>query len=207
MKGKEIASIVLFGSVWGMLECILGDLLRSWDLPAGAILTGTVAVSLMTYTRMIFRKRGMQFGMSLVAGALRLTNPFTGCLLCSAIAIIAEGAIFEAVWYRITDPRSVGKPVAIMGLGLITSYLCYIGGYTVTQVLTPLLFSSLHTEDILLLPVYTLAKGLPAGLLGSVFVLLTSSARRLDISRVKSRIYYPATLALSALCWIVGMMG
>ena len=33
---------------------------------------------------------------------LRLFNPFVGCHLCSAIAIMAEGAIFEIIWYKIS---------------------------------------------------------------------------------------------------------
>ena len=71
MDKKMLAGVVLFGSIWGMLECILGDLLRDNNLPAGAVMSGIVAITLMTYTRMVFKKRGMQLGMAGIASALR----------------------------------------------------------------------------------------------------------------------------------------
>ena len=62
-------------------------------LPSGALMTSVFAIGLMMVSRMLFKRRGMQIGMGLVAGALRLFNPFGGCVVCSAIAIAAEGLL------------------------------------------------------------------------------------------------------------------
>ena len=204
MNRRELAGILLFGSLWGMLECILGDFLRDQNLPAGAIMTGLVAVAMMSYTRIVFRKRGMQLGMAMVAGLLRLTNPFTGCLICSAISIVSEGIIFEAIWYKLFDLREFRRPTTIASMGMITSYLCYIGGFLVTQVLTPIVSSvAFNPNDLVAFLPQILAKGLPAGILGIFSILAIDRVRSYDISKLKSRFYYPVTISLAVVCWIL----
>ena len=204
MNRRELAGILLFGSLWGMLECILGDFLRDQNLPAGAIMTGLVAVAMMSYTRIIFRKRGMQLGMAMVAGLLRLTNPFTGCLICSAISIVSEGIIFEAIWYKLFDLREFRRPATIASMGMITSYLCYIGGFLVTQVLTPIVSSvAFNPNDLVAFLPQILARGLPAGILGIFSILAIDRVRSYDISKLKSRFYYPVTISLAVVCWIL----
>ena len=204
MNRRELAGILLFGSLWGMLECILGDFLRDQNLPAGAIMTGLVAVAMMSYTRIVFRKRGMQLGMAMVAGLLRLTNPFTGCLICSAISIVSEGIIFEAIWYKLFDLREFRRPATIASMGMITSYLCYIGGFLVTQVLTPIVSSvAFNPNDLVVFLPQILARGLPAGILGIFSILAIDRVRSYDISKLKSRLYYPVTVSLAVVCWIL----
>ena len=98
MNKRLIAGILVFGSLWGFSEVIIGTGLQNAGLPYGAIMTGGFALSFLVLSRMIFRQPGMQIGMGLVAGGLRVFNPFIGCHLCSAIAIMAEAAIFEVIW-------------------------------------------------------------------------------------------------------------
>lgn len=205
MDKKMIAGIVLFGSIWGMLECILGDFLRDNDLPAGALMTGIVALTIMSYTRMVFRKRGMQISMAGIASILRLTNPFTGCLICSAIAILMEGAVFEILWYNLFDLREM-KKIDMMGLGVITSYICYVFGFITTQILTPLLAKSFNANDIIVFLPHIMARGLPAAILGGVSLPLVSYARSYDIRRLRSSLYYPTTVSIALLCWIIAMI-
>ncbi|HEC81612.1 MAG TPA: hypothetical protein ENI42_04215, partial [Thermoplasmatales archaeon] len=141
-KKRLLAGIILFGSLWGFSECIIGSSLRDVALPAGAIMTGVFAVGLMAAIRILYKQPGMQLGMGLVAGGLRLFNPFVGCFICSAIAIMAEGAIFELIWHHLSkDLSELRKPTFSISMGIISAYTLYVGGFIVTQILTPL-FSS-----------------------------------------------------------------
>ena len=97
-KMKLFVGIIVLGSVWGFAECIIGPSLDNAGLPSGALMTGVFAIGLMMMSRMLYKQRGMQVGMGLVAGALRLFNPFGGCVICSAIAIASEGLLFELIW-------------------------------------------------------------------------------------------------------------
>ncbi|HHH83983.1 MAG TPA: hypothetical protein ENL29_00760, partial [Thermoplasmatales archaeon] len=136
MKGMRIlAGIVLFGSLWGLMECGLGDYLHNQGIWAGAIMTGFVGFGLMAISRKIYGIRGMQLGMGLIAGLLKYIHPVGGCMLCSAIAIAFEGAIFEMIWY--SPKLSMDKMSAIMkiSMGVISGYVIYSTGYIITQIL------------------------------------------------------------------------
>ena len=203
-KIKLIAGILVFGSLWGFSEVIIGSALEDIGLPTGAIMTGVFAITFLVLSRMIYRQPGMQFGIGLVAGGLRLFNPFVGCHLCSAIAIMAEGAIFEIIWYKISFDFSELKTVIMQSsMGIISAYFIYIGGYIVTQILTPVAAGvSFHIENLIVFLPRILSSGLIAAVIGGVVLPVTLLAKRIDIT-VKDRLYYPTTIGLSVLCWFI----
>jgi hypothetical protein len=201
---KLVAAVLVFGSLWGFSECIIGSMLRDANLPAGALMTGIFALGFMTFSRVSFRQPGMQAGMGLVAGALRIFNPFGGCFLCSAIAIMAEGMLFDLLWTGFSLDQK--KTLSIMdqaSIGITASYIVYIGGYFVTQVLTPVFSSAgFYLENLVAFIPQILASGLLAALLGGITVPIVLLVTKLDVS-VKDTLYYPATIGVSALCWII----
>ena len=203
-KIKLIAGILVFGSLWGFSEVIIGSSLQDIGLPTGAIMAGVFAITFLVLSRMIYRQPGMQFGIGVVAGGLRLFNPFVGCHLCSAIAIMAEGAIFEIIWYRISYDFSELKTVIIQGsMGIISAYFIYIGGYIVTQILTPVAAgASFYAENLIVFLPRILSSGLIAAVIGGAVLPITLLAKKIDIT-VKDRLYYPSTIGLSVLCWFI----
>jgi hypothetical protein len=201
---KFIAGIIVFGSLWGFAECILGSVLRDLNLPAGAIMTGIFAIGLMTLSRTTFRQPGMQTGIGLVAGALRLFNPFGGCFICSAIAIMAEGCLFDLIWTSFSLDLKKPQNLTIQtSLGIISSYIIYVGGYIITQILTPLFSSAgFYLENLLVFIPQIFASGLLAALIGAITVPAIFTLQKLDIT-IKDRIYYPITIGISTTCWII----
>jgi hypothetical protein len=179
-------------------------LLRDVNLPAGAIMTGIFAIGLMTLSRTTFRQPGMQAGIGLVAGSLRLFNPFGGCFICSAIAIMAEGLLFDLIWSSISlDFRKPQTLTTQASLGITSTYLVYVGGYIVTQVLTPVFSSAgFYLENLLVFIPQILASGLLAALIGVGIVPLIFTLRNVDIA-IQDRLYYPITIGVSAICWII----
>jgi len=199
---KFIAGIIVFGSLWGFAECIIGSLFRDANLPAGALMTGIFAIGLMTLSRVGFRQPGMQTGIGLVAGALRFFNPFGGCFMCSAIAIMAEGLLFDLIWTGFSlDSKKTQSLTNQVSLGIVSTYFVYVGGYLVTQILTPVFSSaSFHLENLIAFIPQILASGLLAALIGSVSVPVIFSVKRIDLA-LKDRLYYPVTIGVSAVCW------
>lgn len=204
-KMKLIFGVILFGSLWGFSETIIGTYLHNTSLPAGSIMTGVFAVGLMTISRALYKQRGMQLGMGLVAGMLRLFNPCSTCFICSAIAIMAEGLIFEVAWYNLSlDLAELKKTTMMASMGVIASYGCFVGGYIVTQILTPLSQSAgFHIENLLVFMPQILAKGLPAALIGGIVVPVALLSKKIDIAGVKDKVYYPFTATVSATCWVI----
>jgi len=203
-KMKLFAGILAFGSLWGFSECIIGSTLRDAGLPAGSIMTGLFAIILMTMSRMFYKQRGMQLGMGLVAGALRLFNPFGGCFICSAIAILAEGAIFELIWYGLSlDLKELNTITMKSSIGILTAYVIYVGGYIITQILTPIISSAgFYLENLIVFLPQIFASGLLAAILGGITVTATLQLREIDIT-IKDRLYYPATIGISIFCWLI----
>lgn len=205
MKNKKfIVGIIVFGSLWGFAECIIGSVLRDFNLPAGAIMTGIFAIGLLTLSRTTFRQPGMQIGIGLVAGTLRLFNPFGGCFVCSAIAILTEGLLFDLIWTGFSLDLKKPQTITIQtSLGITSSYLVYVGGYIITQILTPLFSSAgFYLENLIVFIPQILASGLLAALIGAVIIPVIYALKKLDIT-IKDRIYYPVTIGVSAICWII----
>lgn len=199
---KIIAGIIVFGSLWGFAECIIGSLLRDANLPAGAIMTGIFAIGLMTLSRTTFRQPGIQTGIGLVAGALRFFNPFGGCFICSAIAIMAEGVLFDLIWTGFSLDRKGTQSLTIQAsLGITSAYLVYVSGYIVTQILTPVFSSAgFYLENLIVFIPQILASGLLAALLGVVTVPVVFSLNKLR-NPLENRLYYPVTISVSVVCW------
>ena len=201
---KLLLGILLFGSLWGFSEVIIGSALQDMGLPTGVIMTGVFAIVFLVMSRMIYRQPGMQFGIGLVAGGLRLFNPFVGCHLCSALAIMAEGAIFELIWYNISFDFSELKNVLMQGsMGILSAYFIYVGGYIITQVLTPIASgANFYIENLAVFMPNILGSGLFAALIGGIVLPITFLAKKIDIT-IKDRIYYPSVLGISVICWFI----
>jgi hypothetical protein len=200
---KFIVGIIVFGSLWGFAECIIGSVLRDVNLPAGAIMTGVFAIGLMSLSRITFKHPGMQAGIGLVAGGLRLFNPFGGCFICSAIAIMAEGLLFDLIWTGFSlDQKTSQTLTTQVSLGITASYVVYVGGYIVTQILTPVFSSAgFYVENLIVFIPQILASGLLAALLGVVIVPVAFALKQLNIT-LQDRLYYPVTIGVSAFCWL-----
>lgn len=203
-KIKLLVGILLFGSLWGFSEVIIGSAIQDIGLPTGTIMTGVFAITFLVLSRMIYRQPGMQFGIGLVAGGLRLFNPFVGCHLCSAIAIMAEGAIFEVIWYKISFNFSELKTVIMKSsMGIISAYFIYIGGYTITQILTPIAAgANFYIENLIVIMPRILSSGLIAAVIGGVVLPIVISTEKIKLT-IKDQLYYPATVSISISCWFI----
>ncbi len=202
-KKRLFIGILVFGSLWGLTECIIGPSISDAGLPSGAIMTGFFAISLMMMSRMLFKQRGMQLGMGLVAGTLRMFNPFGGCVICSAIAIAAEGIIFELIWYKMSlDFIDLKTNTLKLSMGVISGYSCFVGAFIITQILTPLASSAgFYISNLLVFIPQILSRGLLAAIIGGITVPSILVFKNLDINNVKDHIFYPTAVAISMICW------
>lgn len=201
---KLFAAILVFGSFWGLSEVLIGSSLHNMGLPSGAIMSGIFALTILVLSRMIFRQTGMQLGIGFIAGALRMFNPFIGCHLCSAIAIVAEGALFELIWYKLSfDSEYLEKPYMQASMGIITAYVLFVGGHIVTQILTPIVAgATFYVQNLIVFMPRIIAGGLLPAITGGVVLPIITLSKNLDIT-LKDKVYYPTTLGISLICWLL----
>lgn len=203
-KMRIFAGILLFGSLWGFSECIIGSTLSNIGLSSGAIMTGFFALTYLVISRMFYKQPGMQLGMGVIAGTLRLFNPFAGCHICSALAIMAEGALFEIIWYKISFNLEELKPLTMqVSMGILTSYIVYVGGYIVTQILTPIVSGTgFYIENLIALMPNILSSGLLPAIIGAAVLPGIILIKKVDFT-LKNRLYYPTTVGISIFCWFI----
>jgi hypothetical protein len=204
-KPRLFISIILFGSLWGFSEVIFGSIITDAGYPSGGIMTGFFAIPILILTRMIYKQPGMQIGMGLVAGSLRVFNPFVGCQICSAIAIMAEGIIFELIFIALsTDFKELKRLTMQSSMGIISAYIIFVSGYIVTQILTPIFAGAgFYLENLVIFVPNILAEGIIPALIASLTVPLIISLKKLDFSLNNNKLYYPITAAIIITCWTV----
>ena len=215
-KMRIFALILFFGSIWGFSEIFIGSFLADQELPYGIIMTGFFAMIFLTLSRIIYNQKGMQIAIGITAGALKYFNPFVGCNVCSAIAIMAEGLVFELIWnyfmnYDFSQLKSIKMKISV---GIFTSYMVYVSGFILTQILTPLIYSNFYFENLISFMPQIFSKGLFAGIIGGLSIPIAFSLSNINLSlkdkiyyregRLRiNRLFYPTTFGISAICWII----
>ena len=209
-KYKVLAGIIVFGSIWGLLECVLGGADLA-GFPIGAFLGAFIGLGLMAFTRRIYVIFWMQLGMALVAGLLRFWAPVGTCVICSALAIVAEGMVFELIFNRpvfdITRRGAELRNVKTLALlGIVTGFTIYVVGYMFTQVMTPVLTEEagfVLSNFVGVMPII-IGSGFFAALFGAVAlpVAVLAEQLHLDINSIKKEHYYGAVGGISVFCWL-----
>jgi hypothetical protein len=88
-----VLSVLLFGSLWGLVELGIGEIAWVNDVPRAPILTA-FGVLFMVLARSIWSVPGSTLALAAVASAYKvLQHPVWGCKLA---AVVVVGAIFEA---------------------------------------------------------------------------------------------------------------
>jgi len=204
-KYRVLAGIMLFGSLWGMLECMLGEI-SPVGFPMGAFLGGFIGLGLMMLTRRLYNVVWMQLGMAIVAGALRFWAPVGTCVVCSALAIMAEGFVFELIFNRpvfnVHGPGHMRRAKTLALLGIISGFVIFTVGYMFTQIMTPVLTGAIFSVDNFghNLPVMV-GSGFFAAVFGGVALPLTVLSMRPLHFAIKKRRYYAAATGVSTFCW------
>jgi hypothetical protein len=213
--GGTVATILVFGSLWGTLECVLGgmSLPGGWDsFPMGALLGGFFGLGLMALTRRVYGVAWMQLSMGVVAGFLRFWAPIGTCVVCSALAIVAESLVFEIIFNRPiftlsgARARNMGARTLI-SLGIISAYAIYVIGYLFTQTFTPIVAEphAFVLSDLTAALPLIFGRGFFAAVFGAISLPLAVLYGHsiLEPSTFKQGTYYMTCVGLTIVCWVV----
>ena len=204
-----IIGILVFGSIWGVLEATLGGFLHLIIFPnKGAIMAG-IGVAIMSLALAIYRKPSMLPGIGLVAASFKLLDvwlfflPITSIhIINPAMAIIFESLAFSLVavfvMKRIAKNAFIGVGAGVLA-GLISAaawvyFAIYVmnapayarvvftaGGYIANQGVAQAVFSGVFV---------------PLGyLIGAKLAVKTSPAL------INRAFYYATSAAIICFCW------
>jgi hypothetical protein len=205
-----VIGVVLIGSVWGLMECILGGLkpeIAGLPISMGAVLAGLFGLGFMILARRMFRFTGASLSVAVVAGILRLFAPVGTYVLCSALAIMAEGLVFEIIVNRkvFRENMEGSKDIrALASLGIISAFIVFSTGYITSQLLTPIVARDTgHIMDVVNILPLIFGRGFFAAVLGGFSVPLAAmvSMPNLQETPVRKGVFYTSSVIVSVFCW------
>jgi hypothetical protein len=129
-KNLVIASIVLFGSLWGLAELGIGEAMWARDIPRAPVLTA-IGVLFLVLGRRVWAAPGSSMALALVASAFKfLQHPFWGCKVA---AVLMVGAIFE-VGFSLVEARERARGAgavrasraSMLGLAPILAFASFV---------------------------------------------------------------------------------
>ncbi len=209
--------VIALGSVWGLLECILGGFkpeIAGIPISMGAVMAGLFGIGFMVLARKMFNTMGVSFAVALFAGILRFVAPVGTCVLCASIAIMAEGLIFELIVNRKVILGSINGTQrdfrTLAFAGIIGGFLIFSVGYIITQIMTPLVTegSLIAFSDLVgILPLIA-GRGFFAAALGGISMpaVMAVDLVHLDVNKFKKGAYYTASGIVSVACWVIVLL-
>jgi len=152
---RVIIGILVFGSIWGLLEATLGGFLNMIIFPNKGAIMGGIGMAIMGAALAIYRKPAMLPGIGIVAASFKLLNSWLLFVPVSAIhivnpamAIFLESLAFSLVvtflMYRIDKNVYVGAWGAFLaGLISVTAY-----GYFSVYIMHAPLFERMGVSSV-----------------------------------------------------------
>ncbi|MGA1821329.1 MAG: hypothetical protein ACMUIG_02240 [Thermoplasmatota archaeon] len=207
-----VLGVVLIGSVWGLMECLLGGLkpaVAGLPISMGAVLAGLFGLFFMILARRMFGFAGVSLAVAVVAGILRLFAPVGTYVLCSSIAIMAEGLVFEIIVNRRVFQDNLdgnGDIRSLASLGIISAFAVFCTGYITSQILTPIVARDTgNIADVISILPLIFGRGFFAAVLGGISAPIAAliTLPVLDGTSVRKGVFFTSSIIVTVFCWSV----
>ena len=93
---RELVTIAIFGTLWGIVEISLGGVLKSLDVPMAGMLLSTIGLTLAMIGRLFVPKRGTTLFIGVIAMLLKLFS-LGGVIIGPMVGIFTEALVAEVV--------------------------------------------------------------------------------------------------------------
>jgi len=114
---RELVTIAVFGTLWGIVEISLGTVLKSLNLPLSGVILSTFGLAVAMIGRVFVPRRGSTLFTGVIAMLLKLFS-LGGVIIAPMIAIFAEALVAEVVLSLFKRPRR-GIFMLAGGLGVL----------------------------------------------------------------------------------------
>jgi len=213
--GKLLAislTIIVIGSVWGLVEMTLGGFLHAIHFPQKGAIMGGLAISFMAIFITITGKPSLVPILGIIAASFKplsaivfgvpVGSPF---VINPAIAIVMEALAFTAVTVALKtaiDKRLLARA----GAGILAGSLGY-GFYAAFASIFGLgMWPTLaFTEKLQVI----VANATPIAIMGAIMLIAgyyvgkATVPRLLTFKELRPKLYYSTSFALVLLCWVI----
>jgi len=121
LSTHELATVAVFGTLWGVVEISLGSVLKSLNIPFSGMVLSAIGLTIALVGRLFVPRRGSTLFVGAIAMLLKLFS-LGGVVLGPMVAILAEALIAEGVLSLFAAPRRLASLLA-GGLGVLWALL------------------------------------------------------------------------------------
>lgn len=93
---RELVTIAVFGTLWGIVEMSLGGVLKSLNIPLSGLILSGIGLTIAMIGRLFVPKRGSILFIGIIAMILKIFS-LGGIIIGPMLGIIAEALIAELV--------------------------------------------------------------------------------------------------------------
>jgi hypothetical protein len=104
LSTRELASIAVFGTLWGIVEISLGSLLKSLNVPFSGAVLAAIGLTIALVGRAFVPKKGSTLFIGVIAMLLKLFS-LGGVIIGPMVGILTEALVAEIVLSLTGKPR------------------------------------------------------------------------------------------------------
>ena len=206
-----VIGILVFGSVWGLVEATLGGALHLVHFAYKGAITGGLGMAIMATFVVTYRRPKLAFGLGVIAALFKLLSAliygqpvFSPFVVNPASAILLESLAFTLV-VSLLFKRFEGSIKTRIGAGIAAGYLSIILYAILASAIGMGKWASWGFVDRLN---SALTDGTGLAIVGTCLLLLghlVGTKLRPNfwqLMTVKPKAFYASTIAITAFCWI-----
>ncbi len=206
-----VIGIVLFGSIWGLVEATLGGFLHLIYLPYKGAIMGGIGMSIMAAFDVMYRRPRLAFWIAAIAALFKLLSAviygqpsFAPFVVNPASAILLEGLAFSLVVSLLFEGFESSIKMRI-GAGVAAGYLSIILYGVLASAAGMGNWASWGLAERVS---SVFANGTGLAIVGTCLLLLghlVGTKLRPNFWQfmtVKPKAFYASTIAITAFCWI-----
>lgn len=116
LSTRELATLAVFGALWGVVEISLGSVLKTLNVPLSGVVLAAIGLTVALTGRVFVPKKGGTLFIGVIATFLKLFS-LGGVIIGPMIGIMTEALVAELVLSAMGKPRQVSL-IAAGALGV-----------------------------------------------------------------------------------------
>lgn len=104
LSTRELATLAVFGALWGVVEISLGSVLKTLNVPMSGVVLSAIGLTVALTSRVFVPRKGSTLFIGVIATFLKLFS-LGGVIIGPMIGIITEALVAEFVLSAMGRPR------------------------------------------------------------------------------------------------------
>jgi hypothetical protein len=119
LSTRELATLAVFGALWGLVEISLGSVLKTLNIPLSGVVLAAIGLMIALVGRVFVPRRGSTLFIGVIAMLLKLFS-LGGVIIGPMIGILSEALVAEIVLSLAGKPRRSAFVLAgALGVGWV----------------------------------------------------------------------------------------